>query len=54
MPVNRRPELLWLTTSALEWDAEDQVAVRALMALLTSKFGCGASGMARLALVAYR
>ena len=54
MLVSRRPEPLWPTTSALEWDAEGQRAVRALIALLTSNFGRGASGMARIGLVVQR
>ena len=45
--MSRRPELLGPATSALEWDAKGQRAVRALIALLTSNVGCGVSGMAR-------
>jgi hypothetical protein len=50
--VGRRPELLGPTTSALEWDANGQLAARALITLLTSNFGCGVSGTARIGLVA--
>jgi hypothetical protein len=33
-------------------DAQGQLAVRVLIALLTSNFGCRASGMARIGLIA--
>jgi hypothetical protein len=45
--MGRRPEPLWPTTSALEWDAKGPRAVRALIALLSSNVGCEVSGMAR-------
>src|SRR5215211_6642247 len=50
----RRPEPLWPTRSALEWDAKGQLAARALITLLTSNVGCGVSGTARIGLVAWR
>jgi hypothetical protein len=45
--VSRRPKPSQLATSLLEWDAKAQLAVRAQIALLTSNFGRGTSGMAR-------
>jgi hypothetical protein len=46
MPVSRCPDPLWPATSILEWDAKGRRAVRALMALLSSDFRRGVSGMA--------
>jgi hypothetical protein len=45
--MSRRPEPLSPSTSVSEWDASGQRVVRALIALLTSNFGGGVSGMAR-------
>jgi hypothetical protein len=46
--VSRRPEPLQPTTSVVEWDAKGQRAVRALIALVSSNFGHGVSGMAQV------
>jgi hypothetical protein len=52
MLVSRRLEPLQPATSVVEWDAKDQRAVRALIALLSRNFGRGVSGMARFWAVA--